>query len=229
MKWVGDDNVALFTDLYELTMAASYFAHGLDHQATFDLFVRALPAERRFLVACGIEDAIDYLEGLRFGSEAIDYLRSLNLFDGAFLGYLEDIRFTGEAWAVPEGEVMFGDEPLLEVTAPLIQAQLVETFLINCVASQTMVASKAARVALACAGRPFVDFSARRDHGADAALRGARRGGRRRRRHVARRRRPRLRARAERHDGACLRDELRRRAATRSGRTPATSRRTRCG
>ncbi len=174
MTWIGDDNVALFTDLYELTMAASYFAHGLDHQATFDLFVRALPAQRRFLVACGIDDALDYLETVRFGPDAIGYLRSLGLFADDFLGYLGALRFTGTVWAVPEGEIVFGNEPLLEVTAPLIQAQLAETFLINCVASQSMIASKAARVALACAGRPFVDFSARRDHGADAALRGAR-------------------------------------------------------
>ena len=174
MTWIGDDNVALFTDLYELTMAASYFAHGLDHQATFDLFVRALPAQRRFLVACGIDDALDYLETVRFGPAAIGYLRSLGLFADDFLGYLGALRFTGTVWAVPEGEIVFGNEPLLEVTAPLIQAQLAETFLINCVASQSMIASKAARVALACAGRPFVDFSARRDHGADAALRGAR-------------------------------------------------------
>ncbi len=174
MTWIGDDNVALFTDLYELTMAASYFAHGLDHQATFDLFVRALPAQRRFLVACGIDDALDYLETVRFGPDAIGYLRSLGLFADDFLGYLGALRFTGTVWAVPEGEIVFGNEPLLEVTAPLIQAQLAETFLINCVVSQSMIASKAARVALACAGRPFVDFSARRDHGADAALRGAR-------------------------------------------------------
>ena len=174
MKFVGEDDLALFTDLYELTMAASYFAHGLDHEATFDLFVRALPKHRQFLVAAGVDDAVDYLEGLCFEPPAIDYLRGLGLFAEPFLGYLEALRFTGDAWAVAEGEVVFGNEPLLTVTAPLIEAQLAETFLINCVTSQTMIASKAARVALACGARPFVDFSARRDHGLDAAFRGAR-------------------------------------------------------
>jgi nicotinate phosphoribosyltransferase len=174
VKFVGDGNVALFTDLYELTMAASYFRHGLDHDATFDLFVRTLPPQRRFLVACGVDDALDYLEHLHFEGAAIAYLRSLGRFADDFLDHLAELRFTGDVWAVDEGEVVFGNEPIVEITAPLIQAQLVETFLINCVAFQTMVASKAARVALATAGRPFVDFSARRDHGLDAALRAAR-------------------------------------------------------
>jgi nicotinate phosphoribosyltransferase len=165
---------ALFTDLYELTMAASYFAHGLDHEATFDLFVRTLPASRRFLVACGLDDALTYLEGLRFTDDDLAFLSSLGRFDAAFLDYLRELRFTGDVWAVPEGEVVYANEPLLEVTGPLIVAQLVETYLLNTMASQTMVASKAARVALACGDRPFVDFAARRTHGRDAARWGAR-------------------------------------------------------
>jgi nicotinate phosphoribosyltransferase len=174
VRWLSDDDVALFTDLYELTMAASYAAHGLDHEATFDLFVRHLPEQRRFLVACGVDDAIDYLTGLHVPGPCVDYLSTLGLFDDGFLDHLAGLQFTGDVWALPEGEVFFANEPVLEVTAPLIEAQIVETFLINCVAAQTMIASKAARVAIACGERAFVDFAARRDHGADAALKGAR-------------------------------------------------------
>ncbi|MGH9187338.1 MAG: nicotinate phosphoribosyltransferase [Acidimicrobiales bacterium] len=165
---------SLFTDLYELTMAASYHRHGLDRSATFELFVRSLPERRNFLVACGQEDVVAFLEGLSFGAEELAYLASLDLFRSDFIDYLGELRFTGDVRAVPEGEVVFATEPIVEVTAPLIEAQLAETFLINTVASQTMVASKAARVAIACGGRPFVDFSARRDHGVDAAMQAAR-------------------------------------------------------
>lgn len=164
----------LFTDLYELTMAAGYLRAGLTHTATFDLFVRQLPARRSFLVAAGLADALDHLEALSFEPAELDHLASLGRFDDDVLHHLSGLRFTGEVWAVPEGEVVFGDEPILRVTAPLLEAQLVETRLLNVVGSQTMVASKAARVAIACAGRRFVDFSARRDHGPDAAMQAAR-------------------------------------------------------
>ena len=174
MPWVSDDNVAAFVDLYELTMAASYFAHGMNEPATFELSVRRLPEGRGFLVACGLEDALAYLDGFAFSEDAIDYLRSLGTFDAAFLEHLARLRFAGDVWAVPEGEAVFANEPLLRVTAPLIEAQLAETFLLNAITFQTMVATKAARVALACGDRAFVDFSGRRDHGADAALRVAR-------------------------------------------------------
>lgn len=174
MSWVDDRNAALLTDLYELTMAASYHANGMNAPATFDLFVRKLPSRRNFLVMCGLEQALSYLESLRFDDDALDYLRSLEMFDGGFLEFLGDLRFTGEVYAVPEGEIVFDREPLLRVTAPLIEAQIVETFLLNCITFQTMVASKAARVALACRGRDFVDFSPRRDHAADAAIKAAR-------------------------------------------------------
>lgn len=172
--WVADGNVALLTDLYELTMAASYHANGLDEPATFDLFVRGLPPERNFLVACGLDDALDYLSELHFAESALEYLGTLGLFQDSFLDYLSELEFSGDVWAVPEGEAVFPNEPLLEVTAPLIQAQIVETALLNIVGFQTMVASKAVRVRLACADREFVDFSARRDHGVDAAVKAAR-------------------------------------------------------
>lgn len=172
--WVDDANAALLTDLYELTMTASYVAMGMEEQATFDLFVRSLPRRRSFLVACGIEPVLRYLQSLRFDEAALEYLRSLGQFDQAFLEWLGELRFGGEVWAVPEGEVVFAGEPLLRITASLPEAQLVETFMVNLVAFQTMVATKAARIALACDGRRFVDFSARRAHGPDAALKAAR-------------------------------------------------------
>ena len=165
---------ALLTDLYELTMAAAYHASGLDGQATFDLFVRHLPERRNFLVACGVEHALEYLTTVAFDDDAVGYLRSLGMFRDPFLDRLRGFRFTGDVWAVPEGEVVFAGEPLLSVTAPIIEAQVVETFLLTTVLFQTMVASKAARVALACGDRTFADFSARRDHGADAAVKAAR-------------------------------------------------------
>lgn len=165
---------ALVTDLYELTMAAAYQADGVVHEASFELFVRTLPAERRFLLAAGLDDALDGLAAWRFEPEDVDYLRGLQLFPAGFLDQLVDLRFTGEVWAVPEGEAVFAGEPLVRVTAPVVEAQLVETWLLNRIASQTMLASKAARVALACGDRRFVDFSARRDHGVDAALAAAR-------------------------------------------------------
>jgi nicotinate phosphoribosyltransferase len=165
---------ALVTDLYELTMAAAYQAGGIDHEATFELFVRSLPAQRRFLLAAGLDDALDGLESWRFDAGDVAYLDGLGTFPPGFVDRLADLRFTGEVWAVPEGEAVFAGEPLVRVTAPLVEAQVVETWLLNRIASQTMLASKAARVALACGDRSFVDFSARRDHGVDAAMAAAR-------------------------------------------------------
>jgi len=174
VSWVDDTNVALFADLYELTMAASYQAHDLDQPATFDLFARHLPPRRGYLVSCGLDTALDYLERLRFDDTALNYLASLDLFDESFLSMLSGLRFTGEVRAIPEGELVFPNEPIVQVTAPLVEAQLVETFLLNCIGYQTMIATKAARVATACGDRTFVDFSPRRDHGTDAALKTAR-------------------------------------------------------
>ena len=165
---------ALVTDLYELTMAAAYQAGGVQHEATFELFVRTLPDERRFLVAAGLDDALAGLEQWRYDDGDLAYLAGLGMFPDAFLDHLADLRFTGDVWAIPEGEIVFAGEPLVRVTAPLLEAQLVETWLLNRIASQTMLASKAARIALACGDRSFVDFSARRVHGVDAAMAAAR-------------------------------------------------------
>lgn len=164
----------MFADLYELTMAAAFHTQGLPAMVTFDLFVRSLPARRDFLVVCGIDTALERLEGFRFAEADLAYLSTLGLFRAAFLDRLADLRFTGEIRAVAEGELVYPGEPIMTITGPIIEAQLVETLLINTVGFETMVASKAARVTLACAGRSFVDFSARRDHGVDAAVGAAR-------------------------------------------------------
>ena len=174
MSGYGSVHPALFCDLYELTMAAAYDACGLDGTASFELFVRSLPPERNFLVVAGMAEVVDALADWTFDDVALAFLRTVPGLTDEFLGRLHGLRFTGEVRAVPEGEVVFAEEPLLEVTAPLIEAQLLETLLLNLVGAATMQASKAARVALACGGRPFADFSARRDHGVAAAMSAAR-------------------------------------------------------
>ncbi|RPJ53340.1 MAG: nicotinate phosphoribosyltransferase, partial [Acidobacteria bacterium] len=163
---------------YELTMMAGYFGAGMNGRATFELFVRDLPPNRAFLVAAGLEQAIDYLDGLRFEREEIDYLRSLaNLGPVAplfFADYLPRVRFTGDVRAVAEGTPVFAHEPIVQVTAPIGEAQLVETALLATVNFQTSVATKAARVVEAAAGRPVLEFGSRRAHGIEAACLAAR-------------------------------------------------------
>jgi nicotinate phosphoribosyltransferase len=172
--FVTPDTVGLLTDLYELTMADSYFRQGMNEPATFAVFVRELPPDRSFLVSAGLETVLAYLEQMRFPPEAIAYLRSLGRFSDGFLDYLRDFRFGGDVRAIPEGEVFFPLEPLVEVTAPRIETQLIETMLLNTLNFQVMIATKAARIVLAAQGRPVIDFSPRRDHGADAAVKVAR-------------------------------------------------------
>lgn len=165
---------ALNTDLYQLTMAAGYFAAGkTDELATFELLVRRLPETRNFLIAAGLEQAVEYLETLRFRREELDYLRSLSPFrqvPAEFFDFLAQLRFTGDLFAVPEGTPIFANEPIAIVRAPLIQAQLVETYLLSTFAFQTMVASKAIRCVLAAEGRPVIEFGSRRAHGPDAGI-----------------------------------------------------------
>ncbi|HWO72109.1 MAG TPA: nicotinate phosphoribosyltransferase [Dehalococcoidia bacterium] len=165
---------ALFTDLYELTMLQAYFDEGLSGEAVFDLFVRRLPPQRQFLVACGLEPALEYLEGFRFAEEDLAYLESLGRFTPPFLRWLEGFRFTGDLWAMPEGTIAFAEEPLIEVVAPLPQAQVVETFLLNQITFGTLIASKAARAVLVSRGKRLIDFGSRRAHGTDAGLKAAR-------------------------------------------------------
>jgi len=164
----------LFADLYELRMARAYHALGMEGEAVFSLHVRRLPRARNYLLACGVEDLLDTLEGLRFGPESLDYLRSLGGFPEEFLAWLAGFRFSGAVHAVPEGTPVFAEEPLLEVVAPIAEAQLLETLAMNQVGLQTLLASKAARVVAAAAGRPVVDFGSRRAQGIDAAVAGAR-------------------------------------------------------
>jgi nicotinate phosphoribosyltransferase len=165
---------ALLTDLYQLTMAQAYLEEGMSRQAVFSLFVRRLPPTRNYLLACGLDDALTFLETLRFDGPALNYLASLGTFSSRFLRYLEDLRFTGQVRAVPEGTPVFSNEPILEVTAPIIEAQIVETFVMNQINLQTVVASKAIRVVEAAQGRQVVDFGLRRMHGIDAGMKAAR-------------------------------------------------------
>src|SRR5438309_3780485 len=168
---------ALLTDSYELTMAAAYFDGKFHATASFELFVRALPPQRSFLVAAGLEQALDYLEKVRFEPEDVEYLRRHPVFQhvsAAFFDYLKDFRFSGEVWAMPEGTLVFAEEPLLRVTAPIIEAQVVETFLLSTLTFQTMVASKGARMVEAAQGRDVVEFGSRRAHGTEAGVLAAR-------------------------------------------------------
>jgi nicotinate phosphoribosyltransferase len=167
----------LATDLYQLTMAAAYHAHGRNEQASFELFVRRLPPQRSYLVVAGLEQALDYLCDLSFTAEEITYLRNLPVFahvSQAFWDYLRDFRFSGDVWAMPEGAVAFANEPFLRVTAPLIEAQLAETFLLTTLNFQTLIATKAARMVEAAQERGIIEFGARRCHSFGAAIYAAR-------------------------------------------------------
>lgn len=166
--------LALFTDLYELTMLQAYFEEAMLEEAVFSLFVRRLHPRRNFLLACGVETVLEFLETVRFEEDDLAYLESLHLFSDRFLRWLKDFRFTGEVNAVPEGTPVFANEPILEIVAPMPEAQLIETFVMNQVHVQTVLATKAGRVVTAAGGRPVVDFGARRMHGIDAALKAAR-------------------------------------------------------
>ena len=165
---------ALLTDLYELTMLQAYYDRGMNGAAVFEFFSRKLPRERNFLMAAGLEQVLDYLCGLRITSEELAFLDSTGRFSAGFLRSLEDLRFTGRVDAMPEGTLFFADEPILRVEAPLREAQLVESRIVNLLHFQTVVASKAARCALVAPGKLLVDFGLRRAHGAEAGLLSAR-------------------------------------------------------
>jgi len=164
----------LLTDLYQLTMLQAYFDQDMADTAVFEFFVRKLPSGRNFLMAAGLEQVLDFLEEMHFTTKELDWLAGCGRFHRRFVDSLRDLRFTGEVQAMPEGTVFFADEPILRVVAPLPQAQLVETRIINLLQFQTMVASKAARVRLAAADKLLVDFGLRRAHGAEAGLLSAR-------------------------------------------------------
>ncbi|RJP74635.1 MAG: nicotinate phosphoribosyltransferase [Candidatus Abyssobacteria bacterium SURF_17] len=165
---------ALITDLYELTMAASYFKEKMFAPATFSLFIRTYPKNWGYFVSAGLEEVLRYLERFRFTSDEIDYLRSTKMFSEEFLRFLATVKFTGEVWAMKEGEVFFADEPILEVTAPIIESQLVESYVINAVHLQSLICTKASRCMTVARGKTLIDFSLRRTHGAEAGLKVAR-------------------------------------------------------
>src|SRR5579862_5624113 len=167
----------LLADLYELTMAAGYFETRFEGRATFELFARHLPARRNFLVAAGLEQALEFLESVNFRAAEIDYLRQHPAFariGAEFFGYLASFHFSGDVLAMPEGTLCFPGEPLLRVTAPIAEAQIVETALLATMSFQTMIASKAARVVEAAAGRPVIEFGTRRAHGIESGVLAAR-------------------------------------------------------
>lgn len=172
---VADEELALLTDLYQLTMIQAYWKEGIhDTPATFSLFFRQLPPSRRFILACGQQHAAAKLSQLHFNDAAIEKLASTGRFDDDFLNWLANWRFSGDIWAVPEGTPLFPHQPLLEVDAPIAEAQLLESLIMNLVQLETVLASKAARIVWAAGNRPVVDFGMRRVHGIDAAVRGVR-------------------------------------------------------
>jgi nicotinate phosphoribosyltransferase len=171
------EHSGLLTDLYELTMAAGYLQTRFDATATFELFVRHLPPRRNYLVAAGLEQALEFLEHVHFTAQEVEYLQRHPVFRhirGEFFEYLEKFRFTGDVWAMPEGTLVFPGEPMLRVVAPIIEGQIMETYLLATLSYQTMIASKAARVVTAAQDRQVVEFGARRAHGSQASLLAAR-------------------------------------------------------
>jgi nicotinate phosphoribosyltransferase len=173
LDFVDEENMSMLTDFYELTMCASYFDNKKLEPATFDLFIRRLPPNRSYFLFAGLEQILLFLKKVRFNEEHIAFLKKQG-FKDEFLDYLKNFRFTGEVWSVPEGTVVFPTEPLIRVTAPIIEAQIIETFILNTVNLQTTIATKASRVANVAKNRPVIEFGLRREHGTDAGMKVAR-------------------------------------------------------
>ncbi len=174
MDFVDKQNMILLTDLYELSMCASYFDSGKQKEiATFDLFIRKLPPNRSYYIFAGLEQILHFLEQIHFSEKQLKFLQKIG-FKEEFLNYLQNFIFSGNVNSVPEGTIVFPDEPLIRVTAPIIEAQMVETFLLNSINLQTMIATKASRIIKAAKGRPVIDFGLRRCQGADAGMKAAR-------------------------------------------------------
>ena len=175
--FLNDENICMATDLYQLTMVAGYFERGMNYKSTFELFVRRVPVRRSYLIAAGLEQAIYYLRKLRFTAEYLKYLKNLPVFKNVsrgFFDYLRDFRFSGDVYAVPEGTVVFANEPIIRITASMIEAQIIETYLLSMINYQTLIASKASRVVYAADGREVIDFGTRRAHGPQAGVLAAR-------------------------------------------------------
>jgi len=172
---MSTQNLTLLTDLYELTMMQGYFKNKNQNETViFDAFYRSNPCGGGYAIAAGLEQVIDYIKNLRFSKEDIDYLASLKIFEKDFLDYLKDFRFTGDIYAIPEGSVMFPREPMIKVIAPIMEAQLVETAILNIINHQSLIATKAARVCYAAKGDGIMEFGLRRAQGPDAGVYGAR-------------------------------------------------------
>jgi len=171
--FVDQTNMSLLTDFYELTMCASYHENRKTERATFDLFIRRLPPNRSYFIFAGLEQALHYLQNIKFTQQHLAYLKTQGLKQD-FLDYLKNFKFTGEVWAVPEGTIIFPEEPLIRVTAPIIEAQLIETFLLNTINLQTTLATKASRVTTAARGKQIIEFGLRRTQGTDAGMKAAR-------------------------------------------------------
>jgi nicotinate phosphoribosyltransferase len=171
--FVTETDMSMLVDFYEFTMCASYFENKRNEKATFDLFIRRMPPNRSHFIFAGLEQVLLFLKNMKFTSEHIDYLKKQG-FKQDFLDYLEKFRFTGEVWAVPEGTIVFPEEPLMRITAPIIEGQLAETFILNTINLQTMLTTKASRVVCAAQGRPIIEFGLRRSQGTDAGMKAAR-------------------------------------------------------
>lgn len=168
-------NLSLVTDFYELTMSNAYFEKNMkDMVVYFDVFFRQIPDNSGYAICAGLEQIIDYVKNLKFTNEDISYLKSLNKFSNNFLNYLKNFKFTGDIWAIPEGTVIFPNEPLITVRAPIIEAQILETTILMMLNHQSLIATKSSKIVAAAAGRPVMEFGARRAHNVDAATFGAR-------------------------------------------------------
>ncbi|ODS31166.1 MAG: putative nicotinate phosphoribosyltransferase [Candidatus Scalindua rubra] len=175
--FLNNANMCIATDLYQLTMIAGYFECKKNHRSTFELFVRNLPEKRSYLIAAGLEQAIYYLKNLKFTGEYLKYLKSLPIFKKVskdFFDYLRNLRFSGDVYAIPEGTIIFANEPIIRITAPIIETQIIETYLLSMMNYQTLIASKASRVVHAAGGRDVIDFGTRRAHGPQAGVLAAR-------------------------------------------------------
>lgn len=172
---MNDKKLSLVTDFYELTMSNGYFENNMQNTITyFDVFFRQIPDNGGYVICSGLEQVVNYIENLKFDDDDINYLKSLNKFSDGFLKYLKSFKFTGDVWGIPEGTVVFPNEPLITVKAPIIEAQLLETMLLMLVNHQSLIATKASRIVLAAKGRPVMEFGSRRAHSVDAAVLGSR-------------------------------------------------------
>lgn len=173
--FMDNRNLTLVTDFYELTMSNAYFEKNMkDTIVYFDVFFRQIPDNGGYAICAGLEQIIDYVKNIKFTDEDISYLRSFNKFSEGFLNYLKTFRFTGDIWAIPEGTVIFPNEPLITVRAPIIEAQILETTILMMLNHQSLIATKSSRIVAAASGRPVMEFGARRAHNVDAAVLGAR-------------------------------------------------------